>query len=504
MAQSRLKADTLAFSVLMLIVFTVVQRAVGLGRSVLFCRWLAPETLGQWEMVYSFLLLAAPLAVLGVPGSFGRYLEHYRQRGHLRTFLSRTMIWTGICGTAAVVVVLSLRTQFSRLIFGTSDQADLVSGVALCLAAVILQHTLISLFNALRLFRIVSAMNFAQSLLFASLTLTLLTMQTSVSSLLIGYGAGCLVASLGAVCWAWPALRGVAPAQEWLPQTEFWPRLMRFAFYVWLTNLLIHLFAILDRYMIVHYSGLQVATALEQVGHYHSSRIIPLLLVSFAEILADLIMPHLSRDWEAGRTTQVGHQLKLYLKLTGLGLLAIGTCMLVCAPPLFDIILQGKYAQGLAVLPWTLAGCIWFSLYLVAQTYLWCAERTRLATVPLALGLVINGALNLLLLPMWGLPGAVIATGLATLACLSVTLLLSWRAGLALDRGLWIVCWAPIVLSQGAAISAVLTAGLLLITLFTPIIINRHERSQLRELAQQGLQKIHLLQNDHWPLGTSK
>ena len=90
----RLRPDTLAASVAILLVVSVVQRTIGFGRGVLFCRWLTPEELGQWEMAYSFLLLAAPLVVLGLPGSFGRYLERYRQRGQLRTFLRRATIWT--------------------------------------------------------------------------------------------------------------------------------------------------------------------------------------------------------------------------------------------------------------------------------------------------------------------------------------------------------------------------------------------------------------------------
>src|SRR5215213_6864095 len=100
-----LHADTLAASVVIMLVVTVVQRTVGFGRGVLFCRWMSPEALGEWEMVYSFLMLAAPLAVLGVPGSFGRYAEHYRQRGHLLTFLRRAAWWTVVCTAAAVALV---------------------------------------------------------------------------------------------------------------------------------------------------------------------------------------------------------------------------------------------------------------------------------------------------------------------------------------------------------------------------------------------------------------
>ena len=56
----------------------------------MFCRWLEPEQLGQWDVAFGFLNLAAPLAVLGLPGSFGRYVEYFRQRGQFHVFLRRT------------------------------------------------------------------------------------------------------------------------------------------------------------------------------------------------------------------------------------------------------------------------------------------------------------------------------------------------------------------------------------------------------------------------------
>src|SRR4051812_6423907 len=92
--KSRLAPDTLAASVTILLVANLVQRSIGFGRSLLFCRWLSREELGTWEMAYSFLLLAAPVIVFGLPGSFGRFLERFRQRGQLRTFLRRASLWS--------------------------------------------------------------------------------------------------------------------------------------------------------------------------------------------------------------------------------------------------------------------------------------------------------------------------------------------------------------------------------------------------------------------------
>lgn len=473
-----------------LIAVTLIQRTVGFGRGVLFCRWLSPETLGQWEMTYSFLLLAAPLAVLGVPGSFGRYLEHFRQRGHLHTFIRRTTVWTTLCALLAVAVVVGLAPSFSYLLFRDYDNVGLIYGMSLCLAAIIFHHTLTSLLTALRLFRVVSAMNFGQSMLFAGLALSLLSFNASVTSILIGYGVACLVASLCAALWVWPAIRDVDRPIEKLPQRDFWPQLMRFAFFVWLTNLLSHLFAIIDRYMLMHYSGMTYLEAQTQVGHYHSSRIVPLLLISFADLLSGLVMPHLSSDWEAGKREHVGKQLNLSLKLTGLGMLGFGVAVLLFSPFLFDVILQGKYSNGLTVLPWTMAGCVWYGIYALAQNYLWCAEKTRLATLPLVVGLVINIALNIVLLPIWGLYGAVAATAISSLICLIAILLLSNRYGLPLDLGTWLTAAAPITLAAGPVFAATILLVLLIASLCTNLILNASEHAQLRKLTLETLNKL--------------
>src|SRR5688572_21563057 len=138
----RLRPDTLAASVVILLAANVVQRSVGFGRGILFCRWLSPDELGAWEMAYSFLLLAAPVVVLGLPGSFGRYLERFRQRGQLRTFLRRATIWTASLTLAAVVLITLAAGQFSDLIFGRPDARGLVILLAISLASVILHHYL--------------------------------------------------------------------------------------------------------------------------------------------------------------------------------------------------------------------------------------------------------------------------------------------------------------------------------------------------------------------------
>ena len=257
-----------------------------------------------------------------------------------------------------------------------------------------------------------------------------------------------------------------------------------------MTNLLTHLFAIVDRYMIVHCAGLTPSQALEQVGHYHSSRIIPLLMVSVADLLSGLVMPHLSHDWEAGRRENVSKRLNLTIKLTSICMIVFGVAVLIIAPPLFHVVLQSKYDDGLHVLPWTLAGCIWYGIYIVAQNYLWCAEKARLSTVPLFIGLVLNVILNFILLPRYGLHGAVFATAISTCVCLLVVLGLNRRHGMQVDGGTWLLSVAPLALGFGLWPSVVVGSAVVATSLLTPWMLTPLEQRELKHFAFESLAKV--------------
>lgn len=170
----RLPADSLALGMVFLLSLTVVQRVVGLVRNLFFCRLLDEEQLGLWSIGFSFLLLAAPVAVLGLPGSFGRYLEYYRQRGQLRDFLRYTTWASAILAIASVAGVCLARDWFAWFIYTDASLGTLVLCLAGALLAAIGFNFIVELLTALRQVRAVSLMQFASSLIFTAVGLVLL------------------------------------------------------------------------------------------------------------------------------------------------------------------------------------------------------------------------------------------------------------------------------------------------------------------------------------------
>ena len=455
-----LKTDSLAASVVILLVLTVVQRGVGFLRGVLFCRWLDADQLGQWDMAFGFLMLAAPLTVLGLPGSFGRYVEHYRHRGQLKTFLRRTMACTvALMGLATAAIGLG-RSWFSQLVFGSAEHGDLVIMLAVGLGAVIAYNTLQSLLTALRQVKVVSIMQFGSSVLFAVVGVGLLLFwRISTMSVVAAFAAALGLTAAGAGVWLGRIWRKLPSAGAALRHRTLWGKLVPFAFWIWLTNWLSNLFGMADRLMIIHCGGVGPDVALGLVGQYHTARILPVLFVGVAELLTAVVTPHLSGDWEAGDRRGVSRRLRLMLKAYGLSFAAAAAVVLLGSPVLFDIAWQGRFDGGLAVLPWALICSIWTGLAFLSNNYLWCAEKSRFISLTMFVGLAANIVLNLILLPKFGLLGAVLATAAARFVALGLLWVVIGRLGMEIDRGLLTVAALPLLLAVGPWVALIGVIG---------------------------------------------
>jgi PST family polysaccharide transporter len=486
-----LRTDTLVDSVVILLGLTALQRIVGFGRAILFCRWLDPQELGQWDMAFGFVMLAAPLTVLALPGAFGRYVETYRQRGQLRTFLRRTILACVGLAAGVIVGIYLARDYFSLLVFGTPDQAHLISLLAISLVAASAFYFLLELFTALRNVRLVSGLHMVNSLSFAALGICLLLIwQPTASSVVVAYGGACLITATVAI-WClrrtWKSLpRTIQP----LTHRALWSKVLPFAGWVLLADVLANLFQIVDRYMIVHCSRMSAVEALVQVGNYHSSRVVPLLLLSVAMLLSTTLTPHLSHDWEAGRRERVAARLRLFLKLVGFVLVCGAVAVLLAAPLLFNVALKGKFEGGLIVLPWTLVYCIWFGLAMTTGNYLWCAEKARLASLALLVGLAVNVGLNLLLLPRMGLLGAVLATTAANLVALVLICVFSQLLGFHTDLGTRVVFALPVALCLGPWLAVVVVLAVILEAVRSDRLLSGEEKQQLAEGYRQYLQRL--------------
>ncbi len=486
-----LVTDSIATGVLFALVLTVGQRAIGFARGLLFCRYMSDQQLGQWSLVWSFLMMLVPLTVLGLPGCFGRYTEHYRNKGQLGYFVSRIGAASIFLTLMTSILLFLFPESFSRLVFRASDQTSIIYAMAFCVACVSVSNFLTSLMESLRQVRVVTLMRFITGMLFATLGLGLIfiTPDAAVGAT-IGFGISCLLGAIPAIWILFRYRDTVKNTGEYLTHSTMWRRLAPFALWMWASNFFNNCFELSDRYMLLYFSPVTAEQAQGLVGQYHSGRQIPLLLVSLSFVLGGVLIPYMSAHWERGDKDAACKQLTWSLKLMCLAFTIAGIGVLIFAPFIFETILEGRYSEGLAVLPMTLVYCIWFGLTSVGQNYLWVAEKGKWIALSVGVGLVSNLVLNGLLIPPLGVSGAVIATAISNALLLAVIYFFNYIFGCKANPGIWYCAFIPLVLLLPTALAAALALVIAVVGWKTQLIFQVEEKAEIGVLVGNTIRKF--------------
>lgn len=486
-----LVTDSIATGVVFALILTVGQRAIGFVRNLLFCRFMSEQQLGQWSLVWSFLMMLIPFAVLGLPGCFGKYTEHYRQRGQLGYFVRRIGIVTMCLTLAVATLMVTFPGTFSQIVLGSAKFTGIIYAMAFCLVLVSISNFMVSLLESLRQVKVVTMMRFLVGILFSTIGLGMVVwFENATVGATLGFGICSLIGIIPGI-WLLRKIRtAIGNDGDVLGHQQMWARVAPFAAWLWISNFFNNCFELSDRYMLLYCSPVNTQAAQGLVGQYHSGRAIPLMLISLAVMLGGMLLPYMAAHWEKGEREKTCNQLRWSLKLMALAFTAMGVGILIAAPFIFDTVLQGRYDEGLAVLPMTMVYCIWFGLYTVGQDYMWVAEKGKFTALSVLAGLLLNLLLNWLLIPSMGVSGAVLATTISNAFLVSVIYLFNHWFGCKTDFGIWFCALVPLVLLLPVAAAVFASLFVAFAGWKTGVIFRDEEKREVTESIAKLIQKV--------------
>ena len=284
--------DSLQASIAWLLVLSLVQKSIGFLRSLVVCRWLDPVNLGAWGMALAVMETLLPLSLLSIPGCFGRYVEHFRQRDQIRGFVRQSALLCGGCLAVAVLVAYAFQVRLAKLCFGSADYRQIFLFAVLCTVPSACFGFCSELLVALRMSKRATWGTFCRGVTFTVITISLLAAwRTDVVAMITAFGTSYLLAVAVVLPPVVRAMRGTAPDVEQLPMWRTWSGLSRFVIAFWLMDLLTNLFFTVDRYMLVNLSA-NKSQALEQVGNYESAHTIPILIATIVLMISRLVLPY--------------------------------------------------------------------------------------------------------------------------------------------------------------------------------------------------------------------
>lgn len=491
--------DAFLTGLLMMLVLNVGQRALGLVRNVGFCHFLTESDLGLWALANSFFMIGAPIAVLGLPGSLGKFVEHYRLQGCLKPYLIRLTLASSLGVALFCSLMLKFPDYSSGMLFGQPLGYSVIAWTATSLVFLILFNTTAELVLSLRLVRLGSLMHLINTTVFTVIGIWGIAWTGSWVILLPAFSLACISAMIPGLWGAWRATVAELAFSAPLSARRMWGRVVPFAAALWFSNLMSNLFDLSDRYMLLHLCRMGAEQGQAMVGQFYCGRILPNLLLSIGMMLGGILLPYLSADWERRMFDRISSSMNSLMIVLSVGFTLISLVAITLSPILFEWFLRDRYSQAAEILSLGMMLACWSGLSTVATAYLLCAEKGTQNAILLGLSLVLNILLNWPLILWMGLYGAALATCVSNGVLLVLVLWRIHREGCRIRWSTILFCGLPACMSLGVPVTAAVIMGLAVVCGRTNWLLGESDRSAIDEAVLPYLRRLRVPLRSLWP-----
>ena len=389
---------------------SLVSRFIAVLLLPVYTRYLTPADYGLIETLIALSAILTVLLAAGVKSAFFRfYFDEKDHAGHLRVI--RTSFWfTMAMATAGLVAGLVLAGPISQFLFGTASHADLVRAAFVGLWANVNYEQLTSLFRVEQrsvAYLIATLINLTVTV--GATLLLVVAWDVGPIGVIVGNFTGTLLVYLGLLAYRREQL-GLEWDRELLREmNRFGMPLVPSALFLWALNFS-------DRFFLVKLSGPR-EVGLYSIGVRMASAII-LFLAAFRTA-----WPAFAYSIEDDREAKRAYSFVLTYIVVITSWMALGLGVL--APWLVRLLTTPSfYSAERVVAPLAFAAAA-FGAYIVVVIGIGRARKTRSNWVITGAACLLNVALNLLLIPPYGMVGAAIAT-IGAYATLFVGM--AWRA----------------------------------------------------------------------------
>ncbi|MGH3077629.1 MAG: lipopolysaccharide biosynthesis protein [Gaiellaceae bacterium] len=373
----------------------LVQRILAVLLLPVYTRYLTPSDYGIVETLIALTTVLVITLRLGITNAFFRFYFDRPDPAHRRLVLRTSFWFTMMMATLGLVVGVAFSREISSVLFGSSDQAEVVAAAFVGLWAQMNYEQLMSLFRVEeRSVAYVTASLANIALTIAATLVLVVALDAGPLGVVVGNFTGTLLVYAALVGYRREQLGLQLDRGLLREMNRFGMPLVPSALLLWVTNFS-------DRFFLVKLADTQ-EVGLYSVGVRIASAM-ALLLTAFRTAWPAFAYS-IEDDREAKRTYAFVLTYLVFLTswvATGLALLS---------PWLVDWIAAPAFASSSRVVGPLAFAVVIFAGYVVMVIGVGRARRTQFNWVVTGAAAIVNVVLNLLLIPRYGMMGAAVAT----------------------------------------------------------------------------------------------
>jgi O-antigen/teichoic acid export membrane protein len=373
----------------------LVSRILAVLLLPLYTRYLTPSDYGKVETLIALTTVVGIVLRFGIHSAFFRFYFDSTDPDARRLVLRTSFWFTMAMATAGLVGGLLLAAPIADALFGSTDDAELVMAAFVGLWAGMNYEQLTSLFRVEERSAAFVTASLANILLTIGATLLLVVaLDKGPIGVIVGNFTGTLIVYAALVGYRREQLGLQFDRSLLREMNRFGIPLIPTALFLWVTNFSDRLFLVrlADTTEVGLYSvGVRIASAM-------------VLLLTAFRLAWPAFAYSIDDEREAKRT--YAYVLTYLVALTTW----VATGLALLSPWIVDLIAAPAFAESSRVVGPLAFAAVAFGAYIVVAIGVGRAKRTQFNWIVTGAAAVVNIALNLVLIPPYGMMGAAIAT----------------------------------------------------------------------------------------------
>ncbi|MFA5400916.1 MAG: flippase [Dehalococcoidia bacterium] len=393
----------------------VLVALLNFARLPILTKWLGASLYGTWSIIWVTITLITSVASLGLGMAMVRFIAAERDRSKISEAYLSIML-TIMASGISLSLLLALFVSFSDLpVLGDINNSNTIVLASFMVLTQALGNISIAYFRTFRqmlryaIFMVVRAagqVGLMLCFMLAGWQLTGAVIAVLISDVLCFTAA--FIITLKQTGFQFPKFTGI-----WTYLRYGLP-LVPATVTLWIINSS-------DRYIIGYFMDVK------NVGIYSAIYTIANIISLFLGPANALLLPTVSKSYDDGDTASTKNYFKFTLKYTLLLSVPAAFGMSVLAAPLIRILTSTEFMSGSTVLPFIASGLVIFELYSIGNHIFYLVKKTHWILWLLIITAVLNVALTLLLVPLWGIIGAGIASLIAYAVTGILTIIIGFR-----------------------------------------------------------------------------
>ena len=389
-------------------IFSILAAIAGYGLRFILARNLSVEDFGLFYAVFSFVLFFSLFKDLGMGSALAKFVAEYKakkQFDHVKSLFVYISGMQLISVLLFALVIFFLRGFLAENYFHEARAVSLLVVILGWFILITIQDAILFMFYGLQNFLIYSMRDFLKS--FMPLIFVLLFLFFGFNYLSPAYSY--LFASICIIIVLLPILlkQFNFSKHKLVVPKPLMKKIFAFSIPVMLTTV---------GGMIMGYTDtifLTLFRSLKEVGIYNVVLPTTLLFLIFGKSIAQVMFPISSELWAKKKKKEMGIYMGLMYKYVYLVAMPFALTLIIFSDLFLKFFFGPEYLPGSLALKILLIGSLVYSVADVNNTTMAGIGKPKIVTQIILAGAVLNIILNLLLIPLYGITGAALASAIS-------------------------------------------------------------------------------------------